>query len=111
MKSDNIIKNEQIDNFYDLRGKGLSINELRKEKNFISYLKLLKAFSKRYTLLISVNNTPCGPYFTQETASEIMDLGLNINLFNRFRYAYAAVIDAGELLMECMSPSPADTVE
>ena len=111
MKSDNIIENDQIDNFYDLRGKGLSINELRKEKNFISYLKLLKAFSKRYTLLISVNNTPCGPYFTQETAAEIMDLGLNINLFNRFRYAYAAVIDAGELLMECMSPSPADTVE
>ena len=98
-------------NLSDIRGKGLSITELRQEKKFISYLKLLKAFSKRYTLLISVNNTPCGPYFTEEMAAEIMDIGLKINLFNRFRYAYAAVIDAGELLIECISSSPAETVE
>lgn len=100
-----------INNLNDMRGKELSLTKLKQEKNFLAYLKLLKTFSRRYTLLIAVNNTPCGPYFTENVAIEIMQMGLTINLYNRFRCAYAAIIDAGELLMECISSSPEETVE
>ena len=89
----------------DMRGEGLSVTKLRQEKNFTSYLKLLKDFAKRYTLLISVCNTPCGPYFTESMAAEVMNLGLRMNLFNCFRAAYVAVINAGELLEERISPT------
>lgn len=84
----------------DMRGVGLSIDQLQQETDFLSYLKLLQPFSKRYTLLISVNDTPCGPAFTEEMARLLMNLGLEADLSKCYRYSYIAVIDAGKRLVE-----------
>lgn len=84
----------------DMRGVGLSIDKLQQETDFLSYLKLLQAFSKRYTLLISVNDTPCGASFTEEMARLMMDLGLEADLAKCYRYSYIAVIDAGNRIVE-----------
>lgn len=84
----------------DMRGVGLSIDKLQQETDFLSYLKSLQAFSKRYTLLISVNDTPCGPAFTEEMARLMMDLGLEADLAKCYRYSYIAVIDAGKRIVE-----------
>lgn len=84
----------------DMRGVGLSVDQLQKETDFLSYLKLLQSFSKRYTLLITVNDTPCGPAFTEEMGQLLMDLGLEADLSKCYRYSYIAVIEAGKRLVE-----------
>lgn len=93
------------------RGKGLSINKLKNEQNFIEYVRNLCSFSKRYMLIISASDTPCGPAYTKEVSSEVMKLGLRIDLCKKFRHGYAAIINAGVLEFENLSPTAYEWVE
>ncbi len=113
-KSDLFLRNElnklKID--YDsARGKGLSVNQLKRETNFIEYVRLLKSFSKRYTVFIAAADTVCGRSFSPAVAEELMEIGLKINLTGMFRRSYAAIIDAGELVYESIAPSVTEPVE
>ena len=93
------------------KGKGLSVDKLKNEHNFIEYVRMLRFFSKRYMVMIAANDTPCGPAYTDEVSSEVMKLGLQINLCDKNRYGYAAVIDAGELIYEKLSNSILEWIE
>lgn len=93
------------------KGKGLSADKLKKEYNFIEYVRMLKFFSKRYILIISACDTPCGPSYTQKVSTEVMSIGLEISLCNKFRHSYVAIIDAGELVFEKLSPTVYEPVE
>lgn len=93
------------------KGKWLSIYKLKNEQNFIEYIRLLRFFSKRYMVMIAASDTPCGPAYSDEVSSEVMTLGLQINLYNKYRYGYAAVIDAGELIYESLSNTALEWIE
>lgn len=93
------------------KGKGISSSQLKKVCDFVEYLEMVRLFSKRYTLFIAVNDTPCGPNFTEELAFKIMKLGLKENLYQKFRHSYVAVIDSGDLLFEKLSPTIYESVE
>lgn len=93
------------------KGKGLSMDKLKNEQNFIEYIRMLGFFSKRYMVMISASDTPCGPAYSNEVSSEVMKLGLQINLCNKIRYSYAAVIDAGELKYESLSATVLEWIE
>ena len=74
--------------------------ELVNERDFLNYVRMLKFFAKKYCVIIAANNTPCGPALTQALSKEVMGIGLKIDLYNKFRCPYAAIIDAGNLLCE-----------
>lgn len=66
---------------------------------------MLRFFSKRYLIIIAARDTPCGPAYTEEVSAEVMKIGLQINLCNKFRYSYAAIINASALEFESISPT------
>jgi [citrate (pro-3S)-lyase] ligase len=92
-------------------GKGLKINALRNEQRFLEYIRLLHQFSKRYMVMISARDTPGGTAYTKEVSAEVMKLGLKADLNDKDRYAYAAAIDAGEVVYESLSASAFELVE
>ncbi len=82
----------------------LDIEGLRKERIFVRYCRRLRAFAKHDTVLIAVNDTPCGSKnFTADVAVELMRVGLTIPLHDKFRCSYAAIIDEGSLVFEGIS--------
>lgn len=93
------------------KGKGLSLEKLKQEQNFLEYIRMLGFFSKRYMVMISASDTPCGPEYSKAVSAEVMKLGLKINLCDKFRHGYAAVIDSGELNFESLSPTVLDWIE
>lgn len=93
------------------RGDGLSVGVLKTEDDFLKYARLLKDFAKRYVIMIVAADTPCGPAYTEAVSAMLMDIGLKIDLYEKFRYGYAALIDAGELVFEQLSPSVQEVVE
>lgn len=93
------------------RGNGLSVSTLRSEHDFLEYARLLKKFAKRYTVMIASCDTPYGLSYTKEVSRVLMDIGLKVDLYEKFRYGYAALIDAGRLVFEQLSPSIEDIVE
>ncbi len=80
-----------------------NIHELQNEDDLIRYLRLLKAFSERYTILISSYDTPFGPGYPHELSEALAALGTAIDLYGKYRAAYVAVIDSGALLFEEIS--------
>jgi [citrate (pro-3S)-lyase] ligase len=108
-----VADNNQIANIdlMSTRGYGLAAKDLTEEKSFVKYLKLLKAFSKRYAVFIAALDTPCGPAFTRAISHELMGIGLNVDLSQKFRHSYAAAINAGELVFERVAQSLAEPVE
>lgn len=92
-------------------GKGLQVNTLRNEQRFLEYIRLLHQFSRRYMVMISARDTPCGAAYTKEVSTEVMKLGLKKDLHEKDRYAYAAAIDAGEVVYESLSASAFEWVE
>ena len=81
------------------------------EMDFSRYLELLKEAAARYTVLIAVCDTPFGESITPEITSKLMALGLKENLYGKYRYAYAAVIDRNERIFEKLPSSPAHAVK
>lgn len=93
------------------RGNGLSAEKLKSEINFLRYIDMLKKFAQRYCVIIVANDTPYGPSVTPEMTERLMDIGLHINLFGRYRCAYAALIDAGTLVFEEIRLDTAEFIE
>lgn len=89
------------------RGHGLSAEKLQAETDFMSYVKLLKGFAQRYCVMIAVCDTPVGPFTTREATGALKSIGLNVDLFQKYRCPYAALIDAGILIFEqiCLETS------
>lgn len=79
---------------------GLTEETLRNEHNFLNYVRMLKSFAKKYCVIITAYDTPCGPAYTQAISKEVMDIGLKVDLYNKFRCPYIAVIDEGVVLFE-----------
>lgn len=73
---------------------------LKMERDLLSYLRLLKAGLSHYFIIITVADTGAAQYFTPECALAMLDLGLNINMLQRFRQPYIAIIDHGKVLQE-----------
>ncbi len=92
-------------------GKGLSVNTLRNEQRFLEYIRLLQLFGRRYMVMISACDTPGGTAYTKEISAEMMKLGLKTDLHDKDRYAFAAAIDAGEVVYESLSASTFEWVE
>lgn len=82
------------------RGSGLSAEKLRSEMDFRTYMQLLKDFAQRYCVMIAACDTPVGPDFSQDMANVVMAIGLNTNLYQKYRCAYAAVVDSGDIVFE-----------
>lgn len=93
------------------RGNGLSAKKLKSETDFKQYLKLLKGFAQRYCVMLVANNTPYGPNFTKEMGVLLTDIGLSVNLYGKYRCAYAALIDAGKLIFEQIKLNTQEIVE
>ena len=81
------------------------------EMDFSQYLDLLKEAAVRYTVLIAICDTPFGESITPEITSKLRALGLLENLYGKYRYAYAAVIDRNKRIFEKLAPSRAHTVK
>ena len=73
------------------------------QDDLMKYLDLLKDFSKRYTVIIVSYDTPFGPGYKRELSYKLMSLGLEIDLFGKFRASYVAVIDCGKTIFEKIS--------
>lgn len=78
----------------------LPLEELRTEPDFLKYMGLLKEFAKKYCVMIVSSDTPVGPDTTQESIRALMELGLRTDLYGKGRCAYAAMIDAGQVIFE-----------
>lgn len=89
----------------------LPLERLRTEGNFLKYVKLLKLFAKKYCVMIVASDTPVGPATTREMTGALMEMGLRIDLYGKFRCAYAAVIDAGELAYEELCEDDAQYID
>ena len=86
------------------RGSGLSAEKLKNEYDFLKYISMLKGFAQRYCVMIAASDTPYGPTFTREMLRSLMDIGLEVNLYGKYRCAYAALIDGGKLIFEQIQP-------
>ncbi|MBP1549867.1 MAG: adenylyltransferase/cytidyltransferase family protein [Oscillospiraceae bacterium] len=76
-------------------------DSLKVEDDFIQYVEKLQWISNDHCIIIFSTNTPSGsPDFTPDVAQEICRLGTRINLANKFRASYIAIIDSGKLLAE-----------
>lgn len=76
-------------------------DSLRDEEEFVRYLDKLSWFTKDHCIIIFSSNTPSGsPDFTYNVAQKLCDLGTKINLSDKFRASYVAIIDNGRLVAE-----------
>lgn len=82
-----------------------SSEEFRAETEFSRYLDLLlQAAEDGYTIIITSRDTPCGSRrFTEELGERLRLLGLSVNLWNKWRASYCAVIDDGYKVDEKIS--------
>lgn len=76
---------------------------LKMERDFLGYLRLLKAGLQHYLVIITVADTGAAPYFTPECAQAMLDLGLQVNMLERYRQPYIAIIDYGKVVREKVS--------
>ncbi len=75
-------------------------HRLKTEWDLLSYLRLLKACLSQYLVIITVADTGAASYFTPECAQAMMDLGLKVNMLQRYRQPYIAIIDHGNIIHE-----------
>lgn len=81
------------------------VKKLQNEQDFTAYLRLLKQAKEQFVIFVAVNDTGAGPGMTEAAASEFMVcLGLKTNLFDKYRRAYAAIIDRGTVVREILQP-------
>lgn len=98
------LKSQKLENaLMSARGCGLSLEKLRSETGFISYMQMLKGFAQRYCVMTVVCDTPVGPFTTQKETITLKNIGLGTDLFEKYRCPYAALIDAGVLVFEQIS--------
>ena len=80
-----------------------TVKKLRTEYDFLRYLQLLKEIIHNYVIFITVCDTGAAPYYTPEHAAAMAELGLKINMLQRYRQPYIAVIDHGKVIREICS--------
>lgn len=51
-------------------------------------------------MMIVTRFTPVGPDTTREMANALMEMGLRVDLYEKYNCAYAAMIDAGDIIFE-----------
>ncbi len=102
---------ERYDNIPSIKESGLSVSGLRGEKDFRNYMKLLKSFADKYTICIVSYRTPCGEWFTKEDSKLLLDIGFKIDLYQKIKHSYLAVLDAGRVVTEIISDEPFQPVE
>lgn len=80
-------------------------NEFRAETDFSRYIDLLlQAMEDGYSIIIASMDTPCGSRrFTSELGEKLQLLGLDVNLYDKWRASYCAVIDDGNRIGEQIS--------
>ena len=79
------------------------LERLTKQTNFLGYLRALKECLPRYLVFIAVSDTGAAQYFTAEHAAAMAELGLKVNMTNRYRQPYIAIIDKGQVAKEIVS--------
>lgn len=87
------------------------MDKLKEQEDFLTYLEMLYTLRKQCIVMISSSDTPVGPDFTQEAEVGLFKLGLRINLENRFRESYAAIIDNGINIFEEIASDLREPVE
>lgn len=87
------------------------VEQLKSEDDFLEYVKLLQYFARNYTVMLVSCDTPWGPNLTKEMTAALNHLGFTVDLFVKYRYSYAAIMDAGVLVFEQLSPSEKEPVE
>ena len=88
------------------------MEQLYSIRDLFSYVGCLHENLKHLQIFIVANNTPCGPFFSHEKADELREkLGLGINLAGKFRMAYIAIIDGGEVLYEKLAGASSEWLE
>lgn len=64
----------------------------------------MKKNIERYVVFIVACDTPFGPGLTRDLSNELHTLGLQIDLFEKYRCGYLAIIDGGKVIAEQLSP-------
>lgn len=80
------------------------------EYNFTNYVKLLAKAVQQCTVIITARDTPWGPPFDKEKTNGLKELGLSVDLFGKFRYAYVAILDEGEVVFEKIGATTKETI-
>ncbi len=76
-------------------------DSLRNEDDFVRYAEKLNWFTEDHCIIIFSSNTPSGsPDFTYPVAQKLCSIGTRINLADKFRASYVAIIDSGKLVAE-----------
>lgn len=88
-----------------------SAEELLSERDLGKYLGLLKRAARHYVVAVAANDTPWGPEFTKELADAMIGIGLRVNLFEKFRLAYAAAVDHGKLVFEKLGVDQTERID
>lgn len=78
----------------------LSVGALVNETDLGKYLEQLRRFSGKYVVAVASSDTPWGAKFPKELTAAMTRIGFKIDLFEKFRYTYAAAVDAGKLIFE-----------
>ena len=93
---------EKVSTFKDeIYKKNYRPDLLKSEDDFLQYVEKLHWISEDHCIIIFSTNTPSGsPDFTCDVAQMICDIGTKINLSDKFRASYVAIIDSGKLLTE-----------
>ena len=76
------------------------LQKLQGEQGFFAYLKLLREILHRYVVFIVVGDTGFGPFFKQEHADALRQLGLQADHWDKYRQPYLAVINKGSVVRE-----------
>lgn len=86
------------------------IEQLREEKDFLQYTNLLREIAKTYVVMIVACDTPWWYCFTKEMTRALKGIGLTVNLYDKYRQSYAAVLDAGHVIFEKLAPSEKELI-
>ena len=80
------------------------INPFDELTEFVPYIQFLKQNLEKYLVFIVACDTPAGPGMTRQYAAMLQTLGLKADLYRKYRCGYVAIIDAGRVVIEQLSP-------
>jgi len=86
------------------------IEALQQEEEFYSYIKKLKQIVKYYTVIIYSSYSWASKYFTKARSEALRWLGLKTEFYQKENYAYAAVLDESEVVLEEKSSKPGESL-
>lgn len=91
----------------------IDAESLKNERNFVNYINKLKEMRSELIILIAANNTPAGgSAMTQEFTKFFREsLGLGVDLYDKFRLAYAVCINRGMVLGEKIGRNRQENLE